>query len=314
VSFVVQCGNSPQAPSAAVFLRAEFRAPLVALDDVPIDPRQIWQHGQSPQAAYPAPSVQQLGAEEDAAAVIQVSNLTVLPVSQDKLGGRRSQSPILDRVSWTVLPREVWWVAGENGASKSALLSCAVDPDVLLELAQMQHRSRTWELEPDPDADRRRKRPPIVRCQGQVSMVSTELHIALLQSPEDPVVADLVRTTVQQLTQLCRMLGLDQGVAHRRFRELSLGEQKLVLIARALASRPKLLILDEAMQSLDAFHRQRVGRIIDAIASSPEFDAAVVIVTHHVDELPRVVTHRLFMVGGKIMSRGPWTGMAQAAK
>jgi len=244
----------------------------------------------------------------DHSPVIHVSNLTVFPVAPavpDKLG-RQSKGPILNRVSWTVLPREVWWLAGNNGASKSALLNCAVTTAALLELASMQHRNRAWEVETDPDADRRRKRPPVVTCSGRVSFVSTEMHLAVLDGDANPTLAELIGAPPELCDKLVALVGLDPSTLPRLFRSLSLGEQKLGLIARALAYKPRLLVLDEALQALDAAHRERIGRVVTSIATSPGHDVAVVFVSHHVDELPRVVSHRLLMVGGTVASRGPW--------
>ena len=67
-----------------------------------------------------------------------------------------------------------------------------------------------------------------------------------------------------------------------------------------------MLIFDEACQSLDFWHRERVKEIINRIATSIDIDTAVLIVTHYEDELPRVVSHRLHLSGGKVLSRGPW--------
>jgi len=273
-------------------LAAERAKRALVDQSAPVDIHSIW--GAAPEG--PA----------DHSPVIHVSNLTVFPVAvPDKLG-RQSKGPILNRVSWTVLPREVWWLAGDNGASKSALLNCAVSAAALLELASMQHRNRAWEVETDPDADRRRKRPPVVTCRGRVSFVSTEMHLAVLDGDANPTLAELIGAPADVCDKLVALVGLDASTLPRLFRSLSLGEQKLGLIARALAYKPRLLVLDEALQALDAAHRERIGRVVTSIATSPGHDVAVVFVSHHVDELPRVVSHRLLMVGGTVASRGPW--------
>ena len=136
--------------------------------------------------------------------------------------------------------------------------------------------------------------------------MSTELHIAVLEDARDPTVLELIGASPDMAKKMSVLLDFDQSVLDKKFRNLSLGEQKLCLIARALAAKPKLLILDEAVQGLDLQHRTRVARLIDSMVTSPDFDVAVVFVTHHVDELPRVVTHRLFMQAGSVSSRGPW--------
>lgn len=93
----------------------------------------------------------------------------------------------------------------------------------------------------------------------------------------------------------------------RRFDAISLGEQKLVLIARALLAAPRLLVLDEACQSLDWWHRARVADVVAKLTASPRFDCSVLFVSHHEDELPRNVSHRLHIAAGTILSRGPYS-------
>lgn len=244
--------------------------------------------------------------------LLDIQRLTVFPVTlatEDVLNGKNSKRPLLDRVSWCIHPREVWWLQGENGASKSVLLSCALGPDKLLKLAQSQHANREWTVETDPEADRRRKRPPAVTCTDSVEMVSTELHIALLESDASlKTVRELLRekcANESRIEALLEDLDLDRSCLDRPFRNLSSGEQKLAMVCGAVAASPKLLILDEACQSLDLEHRRRVAMLVDKLCASATMkDCACVFVSHHEDELPRSVSHRLVLSNGKVLSRG----------
>jgi molybdate transport system ATP-binding protein len=248
--------------------------------------------------------------------LLDVQRLTVFPIqaTSDVLEGKDPMRPLLDRVSWCVHPREVWWVQGENGASKSILLSCAIGPEKLLALASQQHAVREWEVETDAEADRRRRRPPSINCTDSVDMVSTELHIAMLEGPNRGIPAlDYLLQKLptaqedqeQRVNSVLLALGLDPRVIRtRRFNELSLGQQKLLLLAGAFATRPRLLILDEPCQSLDLEHRRRVAAMVDQYCASKVDDVACVFVSHHEDELPRSVSHRLVLDKGRIISRG----------
>ena len=247
--------------------------------------------------------------------LLDIQRLTVFPIKSaedDILDGKNLNRPLLDRVSWCVHPREVWWLQGENGASKSVLLSCALGPEKLQTLAFAQHLNREWDVEVDPDVDRRRKRPPAVTCTDSVEMVSTELHMALLasESAKSSLVKDMLEEkcpNANRVAQVMDGLGIDSSLLQRPFGDLSTGEQKLVLICCAVVAQPKLLILDEPCQSLDVEHRKRVAHMVDRLCTSSTSDTACIFVTHHEDELPRVVSHRLVLVKGKVLSRGHYT-------
>jgi molybdate transport system ATP-binding protein len=90
------------------------------------------------------------------------------------------------------------------------------------------------------------------------------------------------------------------GVAHHRdkpFSEVSEGEQRIILLARALVKRPLLLVLDEPCQGLDVHNRRRIRQIVD-VASS-QLDTSTIYVTHDTDELPRIITHLIRLDGGE---------------
>jgi iron complex transport system ATP-binding protein len=90
----------------------------------------------------------------------------------------------------------------------------------------------------------------------------------------------------------------------RLFGTLSTGEKQRVLIARSLMTHPKLLLLDEAMTGLDLGARERLVGSLSELASDPA-SPAVVLVTHHVEEIPPGFTHIVIMAEGKVLSRGP---------
>src|SRR3989344_9570748 len=83
------------------------------------------------------------------------------------------------------------------------------------------------------------------------------------------------------------------GVAERAgdlFADVSEGEQRLTLLARAMVKNPRLIILDEPCQGLDAMHRDRVLKAIDSIEKAT---TTMIYVTHRADELPKSITHIL---------------------
>jgi iron complex transport system ATP-binding protein len=97
------------------------------------------------------------------------------------------------------------------------------------------------------------------------------------------------------------------GVAHlaeRRFGTLSEGERKRVQIARALMTDPELMLLDEPAAGLDLGGREDLVRRLGDIAADPAAPA-LVLVTHHVEEIPAGFTHVMLMRGGRVVAAGP---------
>ena len=92
------------------------------------------------------------------------------------------------------------------------------------------------------------------------------------------------------------------------FGVLSDGQQRLVLLARALVKEPPLVILDEPCQGLDPAHRQRVLAILDQVAREPH--STVIYVTHHRSEIPASFGHELRLHRG----RAAYCGLRQPAR
>ncbi len=96
-------------------------------------------------------------------------------------------------------------------------------------------------------------------------------------------------------------LGIDD-LAHRSFGSVSVGEQRLVLLARALVKNPLLLILDEPCQGLDLNHRTTIIKLLDRLCQQE--DVNLIYVTHHFDEMPAAITHVLRLNKGRIQEKG----------
>jgi len=95
-----------------------------------------------------------------------------------------------------------------------------------------------------------------------------------------------------------RTLGLD--CAEAVFAEVSEGEQRLALLARAMVKNPALLVLDEPCQGLDAGNRDRVLQAIDSIGGDK---TSLIYVTHRGDELPRRITRVLSLNQGRVVGQ-----------
>ena len=111
--------------------------------------------------------------------------------------------------------------------------------------------------------------------------------------------------------ELLAALGVAQ-LAERRFGTLSEGERKRVQIARALMTDPELMLLDEPAAGLDLGGREDLVRRLGRIAAD-EDAPALVLVTHHVEEIPPGFTHVLLMREGKVVAAGPIASTLTAA-
>ncbi|HYH68395.1 MAG TPA: ATP-binding cassette domain-containing protein [Urbifossiella sp.] len=217
--------------------------------------------------------------------VIELRDVTV------RHGGR----VLLDDVTWTVRAGERWAVLGPNGSGKTTLLSllCGDHPqafsnDVRLFGRRRGTGERIWDV----------KRP--------VGLTSPEFHLYFTgpltaeraaASGFFDGVTDHATTPEQDATAagLFADFGLS-ALRDRPFRQLSTGEQKLVLLARALVKRPRLLILDEPFQGFDA---DTVRRCRDWLDANLGADQTLLFVSHHPPELPRTVTRTLRLDAGR---------------
>src|SRR3546814_8367294 len=100
-----------------------------------------------------------------------------------------------------------------------------------------------------------------------------------------------------------RTFGIDADAGHRHLRTLSSGERQRVLLARAFTGRPGIVILDEPTAGLDVGGREDLLRRLDAAAATT--DSPLVLVTHHLEEIPAAFDHMVLLADGRIVGQGP---------
>ena len=215
----------------------------------------------------------------------------------------RDQKTILGPLSWRVLSGERWVVLGPNGAGKSTLFALAgslIHPSrgELSILDEVLGRTDVFELRP------------------RIGLTSNSI-VELI--PEDEKVIDVVMTAAYAIVgrwqesydlwdesralSLLTTLGVRE-LRERTFGTLSEGEKKRTLIARALMPNPELLLLDEPAAGLDLGGREDLLRRLNALALDPT-SPATIIVTHHVEEIPRGTSHCLLLSEGLAVAQGP---------
>ena len=214
----------------------------------------------------------------------------------------RQRQPILSDVSWSVGPGEQWAVLGPNGAGKSTLLDVA---------AGMRHPSRGEVVilgETVGRVDLRRLRERIghvdVKTEEAFSPRRTALEVVLTGATGTiQVLHDRVDDAARQrAVQLLAQVGCTAVAAHA-FASCSQGERRRILIVRALMRRPPLLLLDEPADGLDLPGREALLAALARLAGEQPAPA-VVLVTHHLEELPPTITHALLLRGGRAVACG----------
>ncbi|OCG73109.1 ABC transporter ATP-binding protein [Microbacterium sediminis] len=216
---------------------------------------------------------------------------------------RRGTRNIVDGVTWSVNDDERWVVLGPNGAGKTTLLQLA---DTL-----MHPTSGTVTI-----LDEQLGRTDVFELRPRIGFASTALA---RQIPHDETVLNVVMTAAfsvmgrwneqyesvdeRRALRVLRDWQLDH-LADRLFGTLSDGERKRVQIARAIMTDPELLLLDEPTASLDLGSREVLLALLSEYAKSPT-TPAIVMVTHHVEEIPVGFTHVLLLRDGGVVAAGP---------
>src|SRR5258708_2717147 len=209
------------------------------------------------------------------------------------VGVRYEKSMLLRDIDWTVRSDESWVVIGPNGAGKTTLLQIAA--------ALLVPTEGTAEIlgERLDGADLLDLRTRIGFASAAVAdRVPTASYGILGRNAEDYDSFDVTRA-VELLDAL--------GCAHlirRRFVTLSEGERKRVQIARSLMADPELLLLDEPAAGLDLGGREDLLRRIAMLAADTQAPV-IVLVTHHVEEVPEGFTHAMLLRKGMVLAAGP---------
>ena len=216
---------------------------------------------------------------------------------------RRGSTLLLDGVSVEVDEAERWVVMGPNGAGKTTLL--------LMAAGRLFPTSGAVSLlgEELGAVDLAEVRPRIGWASSSVGS-----DIPARESVRDVVMTGAWAVTGRwrehyDVSDVDRAEGLlgDWGMsalAHRTFGTLSEGERKRTLIARALMADPELLLLDEPGAGLDLGGREDLVERLGRLAADP-LAPALVVVTHHVEEVPSTFTHALLLRGGRVVAAGP---------
>ena len=216
----------------------------------------------------------------------------------------RGDRRVLHGIDWNILPGQRWVLAGANGAGKTQLLKVIA--------------GNVW---PEPGAIRRYRwgrelRGSPFEAQDEIAYVGPERQDRYERYGWNHTVTQVIGTGIHRtdiplapltaahertIASLLKRLGIEALTA-RRFLTLSYGERRMVLLARALASRPRLLLMDELLNGLDAARHEIALRFLSSLRRS---SLPWVLSVHRMEDVPASATHVLLLDAGRIIYRGP---------
>lgn len=224
-------------------------------------------------------------------AVLEVSNLKI----------QRGAVTILDGVNWRVEWGQHWAILGANGSGKTSLLNALAGylmptaGDIVL-LGRRYGRADWREL---------RKKIGIVSSSVRQMMADDEPALETVVSGKFAMIdfwGKLSREDERRGLKILRQIECPY-LADRPWRALSQGERQRVLIGRALMARPRALILDEPCAGLDPAAREHFLQFIQRLGASRRAPA-LVLVTHHAEEIMPVFSRALVLKDGKVLAAG----------
>lgn len=219
------------------------------------------------------------------------------------VGLRRDGRALLDGIDWVVEPGEHWVLLGANGSGKTSLIRIASlyeHPSAGLVEVDGQRLGST-----DVRSLRRRIGlvSPALADMVRPQLLAEQIVMCAKHAALEPWWHDYDDEDLARAAQLLHEQGIG-SLRGRAFATLSSGERQRVLLARSAMAPHALVLLDEPSAGLDLGAREQLVGQLEQLAAVPS-TAPMVLVTHHVEEIPAGFTHLLALRNGRVLRQGP---------
>lgn len=216
---------------------------------------------------------------------------------------RFDQTEVLRNINWQVATDERWVILGRNGSGKTSLARIAA-------LTLHPSSGRVFVLGEElgrVDVRQHRRRIGAVSAAVATSLrpdiTAKDAVMSALNGALEPWWHHYSDADHEKALAALRRFGLE-AQANQPFRTLSSGERQRMLLARGLICDPGLLLLDEPTSGLDLGAREELLSDLADLATGPD-TPPLVLITHHVEEIPLGFTHLLLLREGQITAAGP---------
>jgi molybdate transport system ATP-binding protein len=229
-------------------------------------------------------------------------------ITLDEVSVRKGEHIVLSNISWQLQEQQHWLLTGPNGSGKSTFLQV------------LKGRAHPMQIHGARSAGTRsytlngRSSASPAGFGAAIALVSHDHLDALLAIPAPPTVASLLRASftggvfalskndlvATRIADAAAAFDLHKHL-HKGLAELSRGQALCAVLAAALLPNPRVLLLDEALDNLDAAHRKSALSSMEAAARS---GTSIVMASHHPEEAPAFLTHVLELDSGRILRQG----------
>lgn len=194
----------------------------------------------------------------------------------------------VDDVSFCLEEGETLGILGESGCGKTTLAK------LILKLSE----PTSGEVIFSPDIKLRRD----VGIVFQNPFLSLNPKMSVKETLLEPLLIWRLSCDVDRVLQLLRLVGLNDNILKRLPSQLSGGERQRVCIARSLAAKPKLIILDEPLSSLDLISQKQILELL--IKLKNEFNIAYIFISHNIAVVKKIANRVIVMLEGKVVEAG----------
>ncbi|HYA94546.1 MAG TPA: ATP-binding cassette domain-containing protein [Thermodesulfobacteriota bacterium] len=208
---------------------------------------------------------------------------------------------VLDRLNWSMRRGENWAILGTNGSGKSTIVKLILGDNlqgyanqVMLFGKRKGSGEILWEIKRHIGAVSSELQVQHRKKMSAYDVITSGFYdsIGLYRYPT-PKQKKIVDGWIELLK-----IG---DISNQPYHQLSYGQKRMILLARAMVKSPPLLIMDEPCHGLDISNRRRILRIIEMIGGTP---TQLLYVTNHRDEIPNCITHVMRLHKGKVLSQG----------